>query len=174
MDLVFPWRHGPSGRQVNYSEGADRSVNVVPSATIDSVSLGSNAVVIDGPSTRYMVTLQNVGPRRSGVVIQSDIIQTSGSVTRRSVVDAILVNCGSGLGVLPTGTCTVSTYLSASNGTSGVGMLVADDAIVQLNLLDGNGLLLDARLIRVTLLDKVECSAVKLGRRSDDLALGSW
>jgi hypothetical protein len=134
-------------------------VTLVPSATITSLNLSSTNLVLNGTATSYTVSIQNVAPSLSGVVIQGWVSQ--GSVTHAA--NGTVVECGSGDGVLPNGTCTFSSEASANNGLSGSGTLVPGPATFRLELKDGSGVLLSTTTVPVTIVPNApRISAVSL------------
>ena len=60
------------------------------------------------------------------------------------------IDCGSGVNVLPTGTCSVSVVLDASNDSAGAGLLVQGAAKFELQL-TRNGTAVDTAAIAATL-----------------------
>jgi hypothetical protein len=114
-------------------------VTLVFTPTIVGVNVSSLHMLLDGPATPYTVTLQNPGPSLSGVSIQSFLNQDGTLVLppttgARRAAGAGPVQCGSGSGILPTGTCTVSMALAASNSNAGTGTLVPGLTGVELDL----------------------------------------
>jgi hypothetical protein len=116
----------------------------------DSVALG-------GSSVPYTLTLQNVGPARSGMYIRTDISQantSSPSTDPRRNLDMALVDCGSGPGVVPVGGCTVSGTFRASNtdlGISGLGTLRLGQTYLTVSLLDTPGFYQETKSVFVTI-----------------------
>lgn len=115
---------------------------------ISALTLSSDSVFIGGPAVPFTATLDNPGAMQSGVAIQGWIVQG----TLRHGANGTVINCGSGSGVLPTGTCTVSFSYSASNGLSGAGTLVPGAATFELDLEDGTGAVESTVSVPVTLL----------------------
>jgi hypothetical protein len=113
------------------------TVTLAPRPTIDAVNLSSLHILLDGPATPYTVTLHNGGPALSGVSLASwlsqDGVATHTSGGRRAG-GAGPIQCGSGPGILPTGPCTISMALVASNSNAGTGLLVPGLTQVELDL----------------------------------------
>lgn len=125
---------------------ATRSVAVTLVApTFTTLIPSSTTLAIDGASVSYTATLQNPGPSVSGVATKVYVRQGS---ARREAGSAT-VSCGSGQGVLPTGTCTVSGMAVASNG--GTQTLVAGPASFDIQLTGASGAVLATRSVVVTL-----------------------
>ena len=116
---------------------------------ITSLNLSSSNLAINGTPTSYTVSFQNVATSLSGVIIQGWVNQ--GSV--RHAAGGTVVDCGAGGGVLPNGTCTSTFSASANNGLSGPGTLVPGAATFELQLVDGNGVLLSSTRVPVTLMN---------------------
>ena len=127
-----------------------KTVNVLlePKPTITALSATSDPVAIDGASaTTFTSTLANQGVSLSGVTLQGAIIQGS---ARRAAGAAINVDCGSGAGVLPTGSFAATGPITASNTSTGNGTLVSGAATFELDLIE-NGVVLDTKTAAVTL-----------------------
>jgi hypothetical protein len=131
--------------------------------TVSSTRLGvlrpsRDSIALGGSSVPYTLTLQNVGQLRSGMRIRTDISQantSSPSTEPRRELDLVLVDCGSGPGVLPAGGCTVSGTFKASNtdlGISGSGTLKLGQAYLTVSLLDSNGFFQDSKSVFVTII----------------------
>lgn len=120
-------------------------------ATITALglSLTSNIVLLEGASVAYAATLQNVDVSLSGVSLQGFVRQGGA----RRFAGAASVSCGSGSAVLPKGTCTVSSQLTATNNSGGKGTLMSGDATFELQLMDGNGALLSIATIPVSIVE---------------------
>jgi len=109
-------------------------VTIIPNTlTIAGVSASSLTPVIEGASVPYTASLQNPGVSLSNIFVMASVVQ---GTTRRDACGT-LVNCGSGSGVLPTGTCAVPSTYSASNTLGGTGTLVAGPATLQLRIMQG-------------------------------------
>lgn len=97
---------------------------------IASVVLNPTTLVIGGPDATSTVTLQNPGSSVENITLQGSIVQ--GATTRSAGSAAAF--CGSGTGILPNGTCTMTFGALAFNGLPGTGTLVPGDASYVLNL----------------------------------------
>jgi len=127
---------------------ATRSVAVTLVApTFTTVSASSTTLAIDGASVSYTATLQNPGPSVSGVLTKVYVRQGS---ARREAGSAA-VSCGSGQGVLPTGTCAISGTAVASNGSATTQLLVPGPASFEVHLTSASGAVLAIGSIVVTL-----------------------
>ena len=115
--------------------------------TITALTLSGDTLVIGSSSVPYTATLRNPGLSLANVRIQSSI--TQGTTTRAA--GGLVVNCGSGSGVLPTGICTISGVAVASNFTGGSGTLEPGAAIFWLQLVDANGTVVDTAFAKVIL-----------------------
>ena len=129
--------------------GPSLSIHIDSAATVvtgSGLSLSSSLssttpteVTLEGPSVPYAITLQNTGSALSGISIRTSVDQKTAS---RDAGTA-LVSCGSGLGVVPSGTCTFSFQMTASNTSAGSGTLLAGtSANLVLNVVDANGVVL--------------------------------
>lgn len=122
-------------------------VTVVHQPTITAFTPSAMSAYIDGLTTSYTATLENLGPDLSGASLQGFVSQ--GTARRTAGVNA--VDCGSGAGVLPHGTFNVSGAIGATNGGTGTGTLVPGAATFELQLLDTTGTLLNSQTVSVTL-----------------------
>jgi hypothetical protein len=146
---------GPATLEVQLRDGTGRvldsrnvAVTLQPFAPIiTGLSLSSITPVIGGAFVPFTIALQNPTPTLSGVAVQSWVHQ--GSTLRAAGGSA--VSCGSGTGVLPTGTCNVTAGYIVSSTAGGVGTLVAGSATLEVQLLDGTGKILDNRFVTVFL-----------------------
>jgi hypothetical protein len=128
--------------------------------TVSSTRLGllrpsRDSIGLGGGSLPFTLTLENVGPIRSGMRIKSEISQAntgSPSTDARRDLDLFLVDCGSGSGVLPVGTCTVSSTFRASNADPGVGQLTLGPAFLTVSLLDSAGYYQETKSVRLTII----------------------
>jgi hypothetical protein len=111
------------------------------------MSSSSYTPVIDGASVPYTATLQNPGASLSNIFVMASVVQ---GATRRSA-GGTLVNCGSGSGVLPTGTCTVPSTYTVSSTLSGTGTFVAGPATLELRIQNGLTTVLYTMNVPVTL-----------------------
>jgi len=126
-------------------------VTIAVGATITGLSLDpptSDTLLLESPSVPYTVTLQNIGSSVSGLSLQGWVSQG----TSRRFAGGTPVSCG-GTSGLPSGNCTVSSQLSATNNTSGVGTLSTGDATFELQLVDASGTVLSAAKIPLYLID---------------------
>ena len=80
---------------------------------ITALTLSSDTVVIGNSNTLYTATLQNPGASRSPVAVTGVIVQDT--VHRTDADGGQFVQCGSGTGAPPTGSCTVSNPVAVSN-----------------------------------------------------------
>lgn len=113
---------------------------------ISVVSLSSDTATIDGSAVTLSAKIENVGASLSGVAVQG--YATQGAARRAA--GSMQIDCGSGVNVLPTGTCTVSVVLDASNDSAGTGLLVQGAAKFELQL-TRNGTALNTAAIAATL-----------------------
>ena len=114
---------------------------------ITAIALSRDSAFIDGRTTPFTATLENPGTSHSGMVIQGWMLQ--GTTLRAA--NGTVISCGSGQGVLPTGTCTVSFELSASNSAGGNGTFVPGAATFELDLRDSTGAVIDKATKAITL-----------------------
>jgi hypothetical protein len=122
-------------------------VTVVHQPTITALTPSATSAYIDGLTTSYTATLENLGPSLSGVSLNGFVSQ--GTARRTAGVNA--VDCGSGAGVLPNGTFNVSGAIGATNGGTGTGTLIPGAATFELQLLDATGTVLNSNTAPVTL-----------------------
>jgi hypothetical protein len=123
--------------------GDDPPPNDPPQIT--ALSANPSTLLIEGSSASFSATLVNPGEYRYDVSVQGLIRQ--GTARREAVYTAL--SCGSGQGVLPTGTCTVSGMAVASNG--GTQTLVPGPASFDIQLTGASGAVLATRSVAVTL-----------------------
>jgi hypothetical protein len=127
-------------------------VSIRAGATITGLTLGamtSDTLLLEGSSARFTATLQNPGSSLSGISIQGFVTQG----TARRFAGGALISCGSGAGVLPSGSCTVASQLAASNNTAGSGTLVTGGATFELQLVDAIGTVLGTANIPLYVID---------------------
>ena len=137
--------------------------------TISALSLSSNNLVIGGPSASYTATLQNQAGPRSGVAVEGWLVQSGANNARRST-GAIVVQCGSGSGILPNGACTVSNVIIASNSNPGTGTLTPGAATFELDLtVNGTVVALDS--VPVSITSAATITDVRLAATSDTVLL---
>lgn len=147
----------------------DVGMTLVSTQSISALNLSSDSIVLGGPFTSYKATLQNPDSTLSGVVIQGWIVQTGANVARRAA-GGVAVQCGSATGVLPTGTCTLSSVLVASNSTAGSGTLVLGAAIFELDLMV-NGTVVARRTVPVVLTSGATIAGLSLSFGISDTLL---
>jgi hypothetical protein len=121
----------------NVTELASKSINVNLTATpgFTALTLVATTLAIDGPATNYTATIQNPASSMQGVLLQGWIVQ---GATKRAA-GGTLVTCGSGVGVFPPGTCSMTSSAGASNSSSGNGTLVPGAATFELQLIQSSG-----------------------------------
>ncbi|HET7374339.1 MAG TPA: hypothetical protein VFJ20_13205, partial [Gemmatimonadaceae bacterium] len=144
-------------------------MTLVSSQTISAVNLASDTLVLGGPLTSYKATLQNPDSTLSGVAVQGWIAQTGANIARRAAGGAA-VQCGGATGVLPTGTCTLSSVLVASNSTAGTGTLVLGAAMFELDLMV-NGTVVAQRTVPVVLTSSATIAGLSLSFGTSDTLL---
>jgi hypothetical protein len=117
---------------------------------ITNVTLSPTIPLASG-SSPYAATIQNSGSSLSNVVLNTWITQG----TARRAAGGQMVQCGTGTpGELPTGSCSVSSSVAASNDpASGNGLLVPGPATLEIDVEQQSGptTILAKRLIPVTL-----------------------
>jgi hypothetical protein len=133
------------------NELANKSVNInlVATPSIASLTLSPTTLAIGGPRASWTATLQNPANSLQNVSLQGYVVQG----TARQAAGGVSVSCGSAIGVLAPGTCTVSFTAGASNGGGG-GTLVPGPATFELNLIQNNGgtnTTFDTKTVAVTL-----------------------
>ena len=139
------------------------SVTLVSSTPrITSLVLVSTSIVIGGPSVGYTVQVQNPGFPVSGMLMQGEIAQDTDAGTVTKAAGGFTINCGAGVGVLPTtgtGTCSMQFTASASNSAAGLGTLVPGLARFVLRLrkppVSGQSNEVDSRTVDVTLVAQI-------------------
>ena len=127
-------------------------VSIMTGASITGLSLApgtSDTLLLEGSSAAYTTTLRNTGASLSGISIQGWISQG----TARRFAGGRPVSCGSSSGVLPNGSCTVSSQVAASNNTAGSGTLSTGTATFELQLVDGTGTVLGSATILLYVVD---------------------
>ena len=136
--------------------------------TITALSVSADTVAIGGSSTRYTATLNNPVASRPNVFVRGNIRQ--GTVLRAA--GGALVQCGSGTGVLPTGSCTVSNPIVASNSGGGTALLPGP-ATFELQLTDSiSGFVFDTKTVAITLVSSTP-TITALTLSTDTLVIGS-
>jgi hypothetical protein len=147
-------------------------VNLVATPRITTLSLASTTLAIDGPATSYTATLQNPANSLQGVLLQGSILQDLGPVRRAA--GGTQVNCGSGVGVFPPGTCTITFSAAASMSGSGNGTLAPGAAIFELQLIQtsgGTSTTFDTKTIAITLVSSSP-KIVSVALQSTTLVIG--
>jgi len=99
--------------------------------SITSLSLASTSLVVGGAATTYTAVISNGGPALSNVVFQGWIVQ---GATRRAA-GGVIASCPVADGQLPTGNCTSTFSVSASNSAAGSGTFLSGDAVYVLEVL---------------------------------------
>jgi hypothetical protein len=146
----------------------DVGMTLVAAQTITSVRLGATALTIGGPLTLFTATLQNTGPSISGVAIQGWLIQASTNARRATGGSA--VQCGSGVGILPTGACTMPSIITTSNSTAATGTLSPGAATFELDLTI-NGTVVAQRTVPVSLASAAKITGLTLSSTRADTVL---
>jgi len=126
------------------------NVNLAGAVAISSLTLESLTLTIGGPSVGWTAIVTNPEGTRQNVVLQGELFQGS---TEKGA-GGLSVTCGSAIGVLPPGDCTISFAATASNSAGGPGTLVPGDATFRLQLIEtsgGTSTVLDTKTIAVTL-----------------------
>jgi hypothetical protein len=147
----------------------DVAVSLAAGQTISALTLSSSSLVVGGPLTSYSTTLQNPDSSLAGVAVQGWLVQSGANNARRAAGGA-LVQCGSGSGVLPNGTCTLSSVIVASNSTSGTGTLVPGPATFELDLMV-NGIVVAQKTAAVSIVAGVSISGLNLASATSDTLL---
>jgi hypothetical protein len=111
------------------------AVNLAATPAITSLALVSTTLTIDGPGTSYTTTIHNPANSLQNVLLQGEIVQGE---TRRAAGGTMVI-CGSGVGVFPPGTCTITFGAGASNSAGGGGTLVTGPATFELQLIQVSG-----------------------------------
>jgi hypothetical protein len=139
----------------------DVSVTLASGQTVSAVTKSATSLVIGGPLALFTATLQNAVPSVSGVAIQSWLVQPFNNARRSAGANGAQVQCGSGAGILPTGTCTFSSVLVASNGGAGTGTLSPGLATLEVDLVV-NGTVMSQRTTNVSLTSSAAISGLTL------------
>jgi alpha-tubulin suppressor-like RCC1 family protein len=144
---IYCWGADVSSEQGNQITPTLVSLGVSPGApTITSVTLGSSTIGTEG-STSYDATLLNPGTTLTGVVIQAYVFQGTAD---RGAGGSIIECSGTHDGILPSGSCTSSFFVSISNSTPGLGTLVPGPATLQFDLFSGSTIF-DSYTVPITL-----------------------
>jgi len=141
---------GPAIFKLDLKQGSTTLSTQLRSVTIENaapqvigINPGASPLVITVGAKSLTTTLYNpFGSRPDLIQVNAYIRQNS----QRVWVGGQPVNCGSGLGVLPSGWCTTSGSYSFSGTT-----LVPGPAIFEVELVNGQNLLQDSNSINVTL-----------------------
>lgn len=161
LQLVDAFGHVLSTRDID--------VTLVAGQTISALNLSSTSLVVGGASTSYRATLQNPAPSLSGVAIQGWLVQSGTNNARRATGESV-VQCGSGLGILPNGSCTLSSVLVASNTSAGTGTLIPGSATFELDL-TVNGVLFAQETVPVSIKAVATITALSLDAAVSDTVL---
>ena len=146
------------------------NVNLVGTPGITSLTIAPTTIAIGGPRATWTATLQNPASSLQNVLLQGYMVQ---GATRRPA-GGVSVSCGSAIGVLPPGTCTVSFTAGASNGGAGTGTLVPGPALFELDLMQTSGgstTTLDTETVAVTLVSSTPTIA-RLELESTTIPIG--
>jgi hypothetical protein len=135
--------------------------------TITSLSLATTSLVLDGPSVDYTAVLQNLGAPVSDVLLQGELVQTQGGVTVTVGAGGTVIDCGAGIGVLPTSTpasCSAQFVVTASTTAGGNGRLTYGAAQFVLHLYkapaNGSPTELDRRTVPVTIVTPATIASI--------------
>lgn len=130
------------------------AVTLVAGPSITSVVFADpdNVLISLTVTAPYTVTIENAGPGLTDVGIQGEIIQDQGGgvVATRGAGGFPVLCSVSAFGILPTGTCTMTTAATVHNNTGGTGDLREGPATFKLTL-DHNGVVLDTKSVPITL-----------------------
>jgi hypothetical protein len=149
---------------------ADIDVIIESGQVISALTATPTSLVVGGPLGTYNATLQNQSSvSASGAVLQGWVVQR-GANPAREPAGSIAVQCGSGAGVLPAGSCTMSSTITLSNTTGGLGTLVAGPALFELDL-SLNGQVMSVDTVPVTIVSNASITAVRLGATTSDTLL---
>jgi len=134
---------------------------------IQSLTPNAGPVIIDGPNVSYSAAVKNPGAPVSNVVLQGFISQG----TVQHAAGGAAVDCGAGIGVLPTGVFTLAGSLGASNNPiTGSGTFVPGPATFLLQL-KVNGSVVYSTTFAITLQTQPTIAAMTL--QSSAVVLGS-
>ena len=124
-------------------------VNLVSTVSM-AVTIAPTTITIGGAAATATAVIQNPANSLQGVLVQGYVVQGSA----RRPTGGSLVTCGSNPGVLPPGTCSMSTAATITNGGIGVGTLVPGPATFELNLIQSTGggnTTIDVKTVAITL-----------------------
>lgn len=133
--------------------------------SITSLELASTTLTIGGASTSFTTVLSNPGATTSGVFLQGYVVQSPAE----RAAGGTTIQCTDTNGELPTGSCTESFSVRASNTGAGTGTLVAGAASYRLELrrqTEGGYEVLDTESVPVTLLSDPTANAVSMQQGS--------
>jgi hypothetical protein len=136
--------------QATELDSKSTGIDLLATPRITTLTLTPTTLVIGGAPANYTATLNNPGPALSGVLLQGIMVQG----TTRRAAGGLSVTCGGGIGVLPTGSCTINFSAVASNTTGGSGTLVPGAGVFELSLIQSTGsgdLTFDTKTVNVTL-----------------------
>jgi hypothetical protein len=145
------------------------TVSLVATPSMTALTLGSTTLAIDGPATTYTATLQNPAKSLQSVALQGYIVQG----TTRRPAGGQQVTCGSNVGVLPPGTCTINSTTSASSARTAT--LSAGPAKFELSLfqvVNGVTTTFDVESIDITLVSSAPIIS-NLAMDGTSIVLGS-
>lgn len=129
----------------------DVPITLVSLPTISAVTpTGSPNINVFGTVAGYTATINNPGPAISNATMMVKIFQNNAS--RQGIPSPVNVDCGSGAGTLPTGTCTFNGLYSASNVAPGTGTLVPGPATLEIELSDPANGTVSTKYVAITLL----------------------
>jgi len=139
---------------------------------ITALSPSSTTLTIGGASSGFIATIQNTDVDQTGAAVQGWIIQAGAGLARRAAVsNALQCGVGSGGGVLPSGTCSISGFFLASNTLMGSGTLLPGPALFELDLVV-NGNVRARKSVRITLVSSASVVGLTLNStRSDTVSI---
>jgi hypothetical protein len=129
----------------------DVPITLVSLPTISTVTpTGTPNINVFGTVAGYTATITNPGPAISNATMMVKIFQDN--VVRQGIPSPVSIDCGSGAGTLPTGTCTFNGLYSASNTAPGSGTLVPGPATLEIELSDPANGTVSTKYVAITLL----------------------
>jgi hypothetical protein len=133
-------------------DSIETPITLIRTPRIETVTpIGSSTIGNPGTIATYTATIDNPGPTISGATVTVKILQSL-SVNRLGTAGPVSVDCGSGLGTLPSGTCTFTGSYSASNNSPGTGTLFPGPATLQIQLSDPLNGTVFTKSVSITLL----------------------
>lgn len=125
-------------------------ITLAPGPTITSIVPPSSVTIgAPGPLVSYTATISNPGPAFTNVFATATLAQ---NFTHRSAIPGPqTVNCGSGAGNLPVGTCTFTSLFFVNNAGAGEGTLLPDSASLQIQVSDQTNGVLASKSVMVRL-----------------------